>query len=147
MRKVLGGVLMAAAVVVAAPVRAHHSFAVYDAEKTLVFTGVVTRVNPDANHLQIFFAPMNAEHKNVERGAGGHRGYLGELVPARHDLQRGAASAAQRRAGRQQARHGRDLQVPGEDTAAGRQALRHGRGAPGARSRRAAAETELNRSG
>jgi hypothetical protein len=36
-----------------------------------VFTGVVTRVNPDANHLQIFFAPMNEERKNVERGPDG----------------------------------------------------------------------------
>ena len=71
MRKVLGSVLTAAAVVVAVPVQAHHSFAVYDAEKTIVFTGVVTRVNPDANHLQIFFAPMNAERKNVERGPDG----------------------------------------------------------------------------
>ncbi len=32
-----------------------------------MFTGVVTRVNPDANHLQIFFAPMNDERKNVLR--------------------------------------------------------------------------------
>ena len=69
--RVLGGALMAAAVVVAVPVQAHHSFAVYDAEKTLVFTGVVTRVNPDANHLQIFFAPMNAERNGVERGPDG----------------------------------------------------------------------------
>jgi hypothetical protein len=36
-----------------------------------VFTGVVTRVNPDANHLQIFFAPMNKDHTNVERGPDG----------------------------------------------------------------------------
>jgi hypothetical protein len=71
MRKVLGTALIAAAVVVAVPVEAHHSFAVYNAEKTVVFTGVVTRVNPDANHLQIFFAPMNAERKNVERGPDG----------------------------------------------------------------------------
>ena len=71
MRKVLGGALLAAAVVVAVPVQAHHSFAVYDAEKTLVFTGVVTRVNPDANHLQIFFAPMNAERNGVVRGPDG----------------------------------------------------------------------------
>jgi hypothetical protein len=28
-------------------------------------------VNPDANHLQIFFAPMNQERKNVERNAEG----------------------------------------------------------------------------
>ena len=40
-------------------------------EVTKVFTGVVTRVNPDANHLQIFFAPMNEERKNVVRGADG----------------------------------------------------------------------------
>jgi hypothetical protein len=56
---------------VAAPVYAHHSFSIFDAEQTKTFTGVVTRVNPDANHLQIFFAPMNEERKNVERGADG----------------------------------------------------------------------------
>jgi hypothetical protein len=55
----------------ALPAMAHHSFSIFDASVTRVFTGVVTRVNPDANHLQIFFAPMNAERKNVERGADG----------------------------------------------------------------------------
>ena len=54
-----------------APVSAHHSFALYNNEVTKVYTGVVTRVNPDANHLQIFFAPMNAERTNVERGPDG----------------------------------------------------------------------------
>jgi hypothetical protein len=56
---------------VALPVVAHHSFSLYNNEVTKVFTGVVTRVNPDANHLQIFFAPMNAERTNVERGPDG----------------------------------------------------------------------------
>jgi hypothetical protein len=56
---------------VAAPALAHHSFAVYDAEKTVVLTGVVTRVNPDANHLQIFFAPMSDDRKGVQRDAAG----------------------------------------------------------------------------
>jgi hypothetical protein len=51
------------------PVQAHHSFAMYDTTRTVVFTGVVTRVDPAPNHLQIYFAPMNAEHKNVERDA------------------------------------------------------------------------------
>jgi hypothetical protein len=59
------------AATVAVPVYAHHSFSIFDAEKELTFTGVVTRVNPDANHLQIFFAPMNEERKNVERGPDG----------------------------------------------------------------------------
>jgi len=73
-RKALGGALaaaFAAAIAVAVPVQAHHSFAIFDSEVTKVFTGVVTRVNPDANHLQIFFAPMNEERKNVERGPDG----------------------------------------------------------------------------
>jgi hypothetical protein len=55
----------------AGPSRAHHSFAAYNMEVTKVFTGVVTRVNPDANHLQIFFAPMNDERRNVLRGDDG----------------------------------------------------------------------------
>jgi hypothetical protein len=66
------GVLAAtlvAAVTTLAPAQAHHSFSIFDAEVTKVFTGVVTRVNPDANHLQIFFAPMNEERKNVLRDA------------------------------------------------------------------------------
>jgi hypothetical protein len=54
-----------------APLGAHHSFSIFNHDITKVFTGVVTRVNPDANHLQIFFAPMNAERKNVERGKDG----------------------------------------------------------------------------
>ena len=60
---------VALAVVAALPLQAHHSFAAYDMQKVKVVTGVVTRVNPDANHLQIFFAAMNAERKNVERDA------------------------------------------------------------------------------
>jgi len=62
---------LTAAAVVAVPVYAHHSFSIFDASQTKTFTGVVTRVNPDANHLQIFFAPMNEARTNVERGADG----------------------------------------------------------------------------
>ena len=53
------------------PAAAHHSFAIFDGERTLVFTGVVVRVNPDSNHLQIFFAVMNEERTNVIRGENG----------------------------------------------------------------------------
>jgi hypothetical protein len=66
---VAGAALIAAAVVV--PLQAHHSFSIFDASKTRVFTGVVTRVNPDVNHLQIFFAVMNEQRTNVERDAQG----------------------------------------------------------------------------
>jgi hypothetical protein len=67
---VAAGALAAVAAVVA-PAAAHHSFGGYDATITKVFTGVVVRVNPDANHLQIFFAPMNEERKNVLRDDAG----------------------------------------------------------------------------
>jgi hypothetical protein len=68
--RALGAAIVGAAVM-AGPAGAHHSFAIYNAEVTKVFTGVVTRVNPDANHLQIFFAPMNEERTNVERDKDG----------------------------------------------------------------------------
>jgi hypothetical protein len=50
---------------------AHHSFAMYDINKTYVITGVVTRVDPNPNHLQIFFAPLNEERTEVLRDAKG----------------------------------------------------------------------------
>lgn len=63
--------LLAVGAIGSVPVEAHHSFSIFDASVTKVFTGVVTRVNPDANHLQIFFAPMNEERKNVVRDEAG----------------------------------------------------------------------------
>ena len=70
-KRIIGGLVAATLAAATAPVLAHHSFSIFDASQTKTFTGVVTRVNPDANHLQIFFAPMNEERKNVERGADG----------------------------------------------------------------------------
>lgn len=73
-KRTAGGLVAAtltAAAVVAVPAYAHHSFSIFDASQTKTFTGVVTRVNPDANHLQIFFAPMNEARTGVERGADG----------------------------------------------------------------------------
>ena len=73
MSRLAGGVTFAAALAMmawlAVPVSAHHSFSMYDDKKIKVFTGVVTRVNPDVNHLQIFFAVMNEERTNVVRDA------------------------------------------------------------------------------
>jgi hypothetical protein len=60
-----------AGVAAVAPAHAHHSFSIFDSTKTKVFTGVVVRVNPDVNHLQIFFAVMNEERTNVIRNEKG----------------------------------------------------------------------------
>jgi hypothetical protein len=62
---------LAVTVALVATVEAHHSFAMYDMNVTNVFTGVVTRIDPAPNHLQIFFAPMNEDHTNVQRDAAG----------------------------------------------------------------------------
>ena len=71
-------VIAAIGVILALPVAAHHSFSIFNHDEVKTFTGVVTRVNPDANHLQIFFAPMNAERKHVERDAAASAGWAVE---------------------------------------------------------------------
>jgi hypothetical protein len=66
--------LRAAAAIVAAVIcaftptaQAHHSFAMYDQSKTYVMTGVVVRVDPNPNHLQIFFVPLNEVRDQIVR--------------------------------------------------------------------------------
>src|SRR5687767_11088601 len=50
---------------------AHHSFAMYDIGKTYVLTGVVTRVDPNPNHLQLFFVPLNDARDQIVKNAKG----------------------------------------------------------------------------
>ena len=59
--------LVAAIFVFSGIATAHHSFAMYDLNKTYVMTGVVVRVDPNPNHLQIFFAPLNDARDQVIR--------------------------------------------------------------------------------
>ena len=63
--------LAGAAGLLVLPAQAHHSFAMYDMAETVVFTGVVTGIDPAPNHLSINFAPMNEERTNVIRDANG----------------------------------------------------------------------------
>jgi hypothetical protein len=51
----------------AAPVYAHHSFAMYDRNVTYVLTGVVVSINPDPSHLQLLFVPLNDERTALVR--------------------------------------------------------------------------------
>ena len=53
----------------AATTAAHHSLAMYDVTKTYVMTGVVVRVDPNPNHLQIFIAPLDRARQQVLRDA------------------------------------------------------------------------------
>ena len=60
-----------AALMFAGAAGAHHSFAMYDTSKVYVFTGVVTRVDPNPNHLQIFVAPLDAAREKIVRDENG----------------------------------------------------------------------------
>lgn len=69
---ILGGIAAAGLTAgLAAPAGAHHSFAMFDGSQYQVFTGVVVRINPDANHLQIFFAPLDDARQAVVRNDSG----------------------------------------------------------------------------
>ena len=50
---------------IAVTTAAHHSLAMYDLKKTYVLTGVVVRVDPNPNHLQLFVAPLNDARSQV----------------------------------------------------------------------------------
>lgn len=50
---------------------AHHSFAMYNTNATYVMTGIVTRVDPNPNHLQMFVAPLNEARDQVLKDAKG----------------------------------------------------------------------------
>jgi len=63
--------LAAIALLIAGAALAHHSFAMYDTSKVYVLTGVVTRVDPNPNHLQVFVAPLNNARDKVIRDENG----------------------------------------------------------------------------
>ena len=52
------------------PAISHHSFAMYDQTKTVIWTGVMTRFVAQANHAEIHFVPLGPDGKPI-RGADG----------------------------------------------------------------------------
>lgn len=64
----LGGLF---AIALSGVARGHHSFAMYEIDKIYVMTGVVTRVDPNPNHLQLFIVPLNEAREKVVRGSDG----------------------------------------------------------------------------
>ena len=55
----------AAAALLASPVVAHHSFAMYDMNQTKTYTGKLTRYIPGANHAQLLFDVLDNDGKPV----------------------------------------------------------------------------------
>ena len=70
-RRDAAAMAVVAACALGATAHAHHSFAMYDLQKTYVLTGVVTRVDPNPNHLQVFVVPLNEARDQVVRDGKG----------------------------------------------------------------------------
>ena len=52
-------------------VSAHHSFAMYDQNKTVTLTGVMKQFVPQANHAELHFILLAPDHKALAKGADG----------------------------------------------------------------------------
>jgi hypothetical protein len=69
MRFIAGCSLLA--MLVAIPLSAHHSFAMYDQTKVVTLTGVMKQFVPQANHAELHFILLAADHKALAKGADG----------------------------------------------------------------------------
>lgn len=72
----IGAVTMAAlpamlAVLFQTPVSTHHSFAMYDQNKTVTLTGVVRQFVSQANHAELHFILVAPDRKGLAKGADG----------------------------------------------------------------------------
>jgi hypothetical protein len=62
---------MLLAALVAIPVSAHHSFAMYDQTKVVTLTGVVKQFVPQANHAELHIILLAPDHKSLAKDKDG----------------------------------------------------------------------------
>ena len=55
------------------PASSHHSFAMYDQEKTLVMTGVMKQFVGQANHAELHFYLVAPDRKGIAKSADGKK--------------------------------------------------------------------------
>src|SRR5262245_64687117 len=67
---IAAGTLLSTALCVM-PALSHHSFAMYDQEKTLTLTGVVKQFVAQANHAELHFYLVAPDRKGLVKGADG----------------------------------------------------------------------------
>jgi hypothetical protein len=72
---------------------AHHSFAMYDLTKTLVFTGVATQFIAQANHAELHFYPIGPDGKLMTSPDGKKVDYGVEMAGAAAVAQQGITAA------------------------------------------------------
>ena len=70
----------AVAIVLQAPLFAHHSFAMYDQNKTVTVTGVVKQYVPQANHAEFHLYLLTDDRKGLEKKDGKYVEYGVEMA-------------------------------------------------------------------
>jgi len=85
--------VLAAAMLCGGGAVAHHSFAMYDQTKTLVFTGVATQFIAQANHAELHFYQIGADGRLVTGPDGKKIDYGVEMAGAAAVAQQGITGA------------------------------------------------------
>ena len=91
---IAAGTLLCTALFVT-PASSHHSFAMYDQEKTVVLTGVVKQFVAQANHAELHFYLIAPDRKGLAKSADGKYVEWGvEMAGAAAVAQQGITAAA-----------------------------------------------------
>ena len=69
--RVIAGCSILLAALIAIPVSAHHSFAMYDQTKVVTLTGVVKQFVPQANHAELHIIMLAPDHKSLAKDKDG----------------------------------------------------------------------------
>ena len=85
---------VAAVAVLQAPTLAHHSFAMYDQNKTVTVTGVVKQYVPQANHAEFHVYVLSADRKGIEKDKDGKYVEFGVEMAGTAQLERQGVTAA-----------------------------------------------------
>ena len=91
--KVLAAVTMLSAALLQAPLFAHHSFAMYDQNKTVTITGVVKQYVPQANHAEFHLVLIANDRKGLEKGKDGKPVEYGVEMAGTAQLERQGVTA------------------------------------------------------
>ena len=87
--KITGITILASLTVFIIPALAHHSFAMYDQNKTVTLTGVVTQFVAQANHAELHFYAVGPDGKLIKDAAGKNVSWGVEMAGAAAVAQQG----------------------------------------------------------
>jgi hypothetical protein len=88
------GIIGASLVLFITPAIAHHSFAMYDQTKEVVWTGVATRFVAQANHAELHFVPLGKDGKPMKGPDGSYVSWGAEMGGAAGMAAQGVTAAS-----------------------------------------------------